>query len=321
MSNLTLEFVTAPRLEHDIADYCKKVRFDRVLEGGNYEDQQKALDKEFKQNLKAYFNDWVLLMMASRKYRFSFWIDVFHRAYISVLQEEGTAFFEIDSSRSHSYYINKMLSKLKKLFNSTSFSELLNRHNQQYSKRLEKIRASYCSVSETYPNAVDLKFELSLHAMENLLLCIADINHLFSNFKRQLQQQDWYKTQVIYTFYQIMRDDQRQRYVIRFFLTFNTMLFTNTAIYCNELEKLWNMATNGMGVIFCSNMSSACDKLNDGNTLRINRIIQEEIYSPLSALDEMPDHLTNLEGLSHRICAFPFAGFHPFEGNPIRYTR
>lgn len=321
MSKLKLEFDTAPRLEHDIAGYYKKMKFDRVSEGGNYEDHQSSLDKDFKQNLKAYFNDWLLLMVAGRKYRFSFWIDIFHRAYISVLQEESATFFEIDSSRSHSYYINKMLNKLKKLFTSTSFSELLNKHNQQHSKRIEKIRASYCSVSEMYPNAVDLKFELSLNAMENLLFYIADINHLFSNFKRQLQQQDWYKTQVIYIFYQIMRDDQRQRYVIRFFLTFNTMLFTNTAIYCNELEKLWNMATNGMGVIFCSNMSSACDTLNDGNGLRINRIIQEEIYSPLSALDEMPTHLTSLNGLSHRICAFPFIGFHSFEGNPIRYTR
>ena len=73
------------------------------------------------------------------------------------------------------------------------------------------------------------------------------------------------------------------------------------------------MATNGMGVIFCSNMSFTDDTFNDGNDLRINRIIREEIYSPLSALDEMPDHLTSMEGLSHRICAFPFTGFHSFE--------
>lgn len=73
------------------------------------------------------------------------------------------------------------------------------------------------------------------------------------------------------------------------------------------------MATDGVRVIFCSNMSSACDTLNDGNTLKINRIIQEEIHSPLTALDGMPDHLTSMEGLSHRICAFPFTGFHSFE--------
>ena len=62
MSNLALEF-TAVRLEQNMIEHYKRLKFERVPEGMEFNDYQNALNHELKQALMSYFDDWRILMV------------------------------------------------------------------------------------------------------------------------------------------------------------------------------------------------------------------------------------------------------------------
>ncbi|HAV57210.1 MAG: hypothetical protein A2003_00280 [Acinetobacter sp. GWC1_38_13] len=319
MSHSELEFVTAPRLEQDVLEHYQTIRFAPIPEGTDYDAHQKNIDQEFKRKLSGYFSAWRRIMAVGihEHLSFSFWADKFFQAYCSVLQEEQIRFFEVTAQRSAGFYINKIVKRLRILFESTSLTEEMHKQNERYEKQIEKLRESYCNTSQIYPDAADLKLELSLNEGGNEIIDLRQLERFLSNFQKSLAAEYWYRTQAIYRFYQIVRDDVQQRYVIHFYLSFNRSLYADPLFYCSVIERCWAQVTNYMGTCSCLSLTDQNSVVDAEQMFRIDRIIQEDVQCPLSALNSMPENQTGQFGLPNRICIYP-KGFKWFDGAPVR---
>ena len=319
MSHSELEFVTAPRLEQDVLEHYQTIRFAPIPEGTDYDAHQKNIDQEFKRKLSGYFSAWRRMMAVGiHEYlSFSFWADKFFQAYCSVLQEEQIRFFEVTAQRSAGFYIDKIVKRLRVLFESTSLTEEMHKLNERYEKRIEKLRESYLNTSQIYPDAADLKLELSLNEGGNEIIDLRQLERFLSNFQKSLAAEYWYRTQAIYRFYQIVRDDVQQRYVIHFYLSFNRSLYADPLFYCSVIERCWAQVTNYMGTCSCLSLTDQNSVVDAEQMFRIDRIIQEDVQCPLSALNSMPENQTGQFGLPNRICIYP-KGFKWFDGAPVR---
>ena len=319
MSHSELEFVTAPRLEQDVLEHYQTIRFAPIPEGTDYDAHQKNIDQEFKRKLSGYFSAWRRMMAVGihEHLSFSFWADKFFQAYCSVLQEEQIRFFEVTAQRSAGFYIDKIVKRLRVLFESTSLTEEMHKLNECYEKRIEKLRESYRNTSQIYPDAADLKLELSLNEGGNEIIDLRQLERFLSNFQKSLAAEYWYGTQAIYRFYQIVRDDVQQRYVIHFYLSFNRSLYADPLFYCSVIERCWAQVTNYMGTCSCLSLTDQNSVVDAEQMFRIDRIIQEDVQCPLSALNSMPENQTGQFGLPNRICIYP-KGFKWFDGAPVR---
>ena len=319
MSHSELEFVTAPRLEQDVLEHYQMIRFAPIPEGTDYDAHQKNIDQEFKRKLSGYFSAWRRMMAVGihEHLSFSFWADKFFQAYCSVLQEEQIRFFEVTAQRSAGFYIDKIVKRLRVLFESTSLTEEMHKLNECYEKRTEKLRESYRNTSQIYPDAADLKLELSLNDGGNEIIDLRQLERFLSNFQKSLAAEYWYRTQAIYRFYQIVRDDVQQRYVIHFYLSFNRSLYADPLFYCSVIERCWAQVTNYMGTCSCLSLTDQNSVVDAEQMFRIDRIIQEDVQCPLSALNSMPENQTGRHGLANRICIYP-KGFKWFDGAPVR---
>ena len=319
MSHSELEFVTAPRLEQDVLEHYQMIRFAPIPEGTDYDAHQKNIDQEFKRKLSGYFSAWRRMMAVGihEHLSFSFWADKFFQAYCSVLQEEQIRFFEVTAQRSAGFYIDKIVKRLRVLFESTSLTEEMHKLNECYEKRIEKLRESYRNTSQIYPDAADLKLELSLNEGGNEIIDLRQLERFLSNFQKSLAAEYWYRTQAIYRFYQIVRDDVQQRYVIHFYLSFNRSLYADPLFYCSVIERCWAQVTNYMGTCSCLSLTDQNSVVDAEQMFRIDRIIQEDVQCPLSALNSMPENQTGQFGLPNRICIYP-KGFKWFDGAPVR---
>ncbi|MEN8351770.1 hypothetical protein [Acinetobacter towneri] len=319
MSHSELEFVTAPRLEQDVLEHYQTIRFAPIPEGTDYDAHQKNIDQEFKRKLSGYFSAWRRMMAVGihEHLSFSFWADKFFQAYCSVLQEEQIRFFEVTAQRSAGFYIDKIVKRLRVLFESTSLTEEMHKLNECYEKRIEKLRESYRNTSQIYPDAADLKLELSLNEGGNEIIDLRQLERFLSNFQKSLAAEYWYRTQAIYRFNQIVRDDVQQRYVIHFYLSFNRSLYADPLFYCSVIERCWAQVTNYMGTCSCLSLTDQNSVVDAEQMFRIDRIIQEDVQCPLSALNSMPENQTGQFGLPNRICIYP-KGFKWFDGAPVR---
>ena len=319
MSHSELEFVTAPRLEQDVLEHYQTIRFAPIPEGTDYDAHQKNIDQEFKRKLSGYFSAWRRMMAVGihEHLSFSFWADKFFQAYCSVLQEEQIRFFEVTAQRSAGFYIDKIVRRLRVLFESTSLTEEMHKLNERYEKRIEKLRESYRNTSQIYPDAADLKLELSLNEGGNEIIDLRQLERFLSNFQNSLATVFWYRTQVVYRFYRIVRDDVQQRYVIHFYLSFNRSLYADPLFYCSVIERCWAQVTNYMGTCSCLSLTDQNSVVDAEQMFRIDRIIQEDVQCPLSALNSMPENQTGQFGLPNRICIYP-KGFKWFDGAPVR---
>ncbi len=318
MSHSELESA-AVRLEQDVLEHYQTIRFAPIPEGTDYKDHQKNIDDEFKRKLSGYFSAWRRMMAVGihEHLSFSFWADKFFQAYCSVLQEEQIRFFEVTAQRSAGFYIDKIVKRLRVLFESTSLTEEMHKQNERYEKQIEKLRESYCNTSQIYPDAADLKLELSLNEAGNEMIGIRQLERYLLNFQKSLAAEYWYRTQVVYRFYQIVRDDVQQRYVIHFYLSFNRSLYADPLFYCSVIERCWAQVTNYMGTCSCLSLTDQNSVVDAEQMFRIDRIIQEDVQCPLSALNSMPENQTGQFGLPNRICIYP-KGFKWFDGAPIR---
>lgn len=319
MSHSEFEFVIAPRLEQDVLEYYQTIRFVPTPQGVEYEEYQKSIDLEFKRKLSGYFSGWRIMMMACMHDHlyFSFWVDKFFQAYCSVLREEGVNHLEVTLHKTSAIYTEKIIKRLRMLFESTSLSEEMNKQNERYDKRIEKLKESYCNTSQIYLDAVDLKLELTLNEVGSEISDLGQLYRYFSNFQKKLATAFWYRTQVVYRFYQIVRDAAQQRYIIHFYLTFNRLLYSDSLGYCNDIRERWLKVTGYMGTCMCPEENHQHASLDAEQALRIDRILQEEAQCPLGALNEMPENQTGLYGLPNRICIYPKT-FQWFDGAPVR---
>lgn len=319
MSHSEFEFVIAPRLEQDVLEYYQTIRFTPTPEGVEYKEHQKSIDQEFKRKLSGYFSWWRRMMMACMHDHlyFSFWVDKFFQAYCSVLTEEQVNLLEVTAHKTSAFYTGRIVKRLRMLFESTSLSEEMNKQNERYDKRIEKLRESYCNTSQIYPDAADLKLELSLNEVGSEISDLRQLYRYFSNFQKNLATAFWYRTQVVYRFYQIVRDTAHQRYIIHFYLTFNRSLYSDSLGYCNDIRECWLKVTGYMGTCMWPEANHQHASLDTEQVLRIDRILQEEARCPLGTLNEMPENQTGLYGLPNRICIYPKT-FQWFDGTPVR---
>lgn len=75
---------------------------------------------------------------------------------------------------------------------------------ERYEKRTEKLRESYRNTNQIYPEAADLKLELSLNDGGNEIIDLRQLERFLSNFQNSLPTVFWYRTQVVYRFYRIV---------------------------------------------------------------------------------------------------------------------
>jgi hypothetical protein len=73
-----------------------------------------------------------------------------------------------------------------------------------------------------------------------------------------------------------------------------------------------------MGTCSCLSLTDQNSVVDAEQMFRIDRIIQEDVQCPLSALNSMPENQTGRQfGLPNRICIYP-KGFKWFDGAPVR---
>lgn len=319
MKCLSLELVTAPRLEQDVCTFYKDVRFKRHTPDLSYQEQSDAVIDSFRTALLQYFKDWNILMLSHKHYDFSFWTSSFRKAYISVLYEHGMTYFAPAADRNETWLVNQIALKLQRLYKTTGFVELLNKVNNDYEKSIEKIRTSYCSTSEFSIDAIDLRFDLGFYDQLNALMDIQQVIDKLRGFEKQLKIQDWYRAQVIYTFYHVFRDVERHRYVVCLFLTIDKAMYSSETKYGIFIAQLWDRVTNGYGGLLPKVDDHLSVNPNHAGGLTPLVIASQDIFNvamalnPLDYLDSLPANETGLTESFNKICVF-MNGFSAFRG-------
>ena len=314
MSRLeSIEMNIAPRLEKDVCEFYKQITYNHPISSDQYLKHFNSIYEAMHQKLKEYFHEWRKLINFYREVQFSFWIQQFCDAYITVLSKLGMQFFQSTPNKGISWLIDELIHLLKKMFKRTGFHESINQLNEEYSKTIDHIRKAYCKVSQFYPDAPELGFDLGFYPTFDEDMDIQRLHRYFLDFRKILKYEPWYKAQVIFTFFQIIRDDQQHRYVIRVFLTFKREFYSEHIPYAELIEHLWKKATNEIGILLHAGIEQICAGLIlPAAEPFVDQKTIGEIPSTLGLLDALPPNLTGLEDLSNRICIFS-KGFSPLK--------
>lgn len=307
MTFLSLELFTAPRLEQDVCTFYKDVRFKRHDPALSYQEQSNAVIGTFRTALLQYFKDWNLMMVSHRDYDLSFWSSTFRKVYTSVLYEYGIAHFYPAGEKNETWLINQIAFKLQKLFKTTGFIEMLNKVNNDYEKRVDKIRTSYRSTSELSVDAVDLRFNLGFYDQFNEFMDIQSVMKMFNIFEKQLKMQAWYRAQSVFTLYHVFRDVEQNRYVICLFLTIDKVMYSVDTKYDYLISQLWNRVTDGYGGLLQSTGHFSIDFNISGHITPLiiggNDIFNaSNAMNPLDYLDSLPTNETAFDESSKKIC-------------------
>jgi len=192
----------------------------------NHDEHIQKIIEQTAQVLLTYFQDWNFLMFAHRESDCSFWVTQFRNAYFTVLQQIDSRQYYFNPTAKHSakWLTEHILNKLKQLFATTGFHEALNQTNEQYEKRVDHLRELYSETSKLSVDAPDLKFYLSYPVGAELLQSVDQVIQSFRAFEKKLTSLPWFRAQVIFSYYHLIRDSTRNCYVIRFYLTFQRAL-------------------------------------------------------------------------------------------------
>lgn len=302
MDPLEYEFTIAPQLEKDIANYYQALRFSRAADGFEYRDHINSIDQALKKTLMNYFNEWNILMFSRKEQVFSFWLEEFRNIYFSVLGQNQMSTFHPIASNNEKWLLEQIMQKLKAGFLTTGFTEKLNKYNEKYSKRIDKLRERYCAASKVSPNAPDMKFVLGLYDQFNVLFDIQTLTKNFRIFEQKLKGQLWYRGDIIFTYFHFTRDPTHKRYVIHLYLTFSIHMFSNPEHYQKLINQLWQDATQHMGILFDMQVAQGVTPylLQEDHPFNV-----VEIECPLDALDTLPINDTGVGEDSLRICIAP----------------
>lgn len=318
MDPLAYEFIIGPQLEKDISEYYKAIRFGRAADGVNYQDHVTAINHSLKKVLLGYFKDWNFLMFSRKDQVFSFWLEEFRNVYFSVLRQNDIGYFISTQQKNEKWLIEQIVVRLEAGFLTTGFMEKLNKYNDKYSKRIEKLREKYCTTSKFSADAPDVKFLLGFYDQSNELFDIQRLTEKFRMFEKILKSQAWYQAEVIFTYFNFVRDFTQHRYVIHFYLTFYKHLFSNSEDYQQRISKLWLDVTEQTGVLL------SCVQAGSGaKPYMLEQAHPFDIVESRSALDDLealPANDTGTGEYSTRICIAPL-GFIPFNGYPNSQLR
>lgn len=311
-----IEHQTAPRLEIDVQNFFKQIRFGSADPKISHEEQERNLKEQWVTVFLDYFKDWNNLMYSHRDSEFSFWTTQFRRAYLFVLQQAGLNihYFVPNVPNTEKWLIERILVTLKKLFKTTGFHEVLNQGNEKYEKRVDQLRERYSEVSKLSVDAPDIRFYLSYPVGTELLQSIDQVIQSFREFEKKLKFQPWFRAQVIFSYYHLIRDSYRNCYVIRFYLTFQKVFYSSDIDYSALLLQLWRDATYGLGVLL-EIPDEESQKLNDNPFgLGQDEIVHfPEPKNPLDDLGDLPDTMSCVNEKMNKICIVP-RGFEIFNG-------
>lgn len=312
------DFTTAPRLENDIYAFYREVHFSKPAEGVKYDDHLKQIQHRWQGIFLAYINDWnFLLQLRLRDYEFSFWLNCFHKAYLYILVQAklSDVFFQPSKPQDEQWLIQNILRKLSDLFETTGFHEHMNQQNERYKKRIDSFREAYCATSELSVGAIDHKFYLSYLEGSELVFDIGELTKAYHSFEKRLKQQLWYNSQVMFTFYDVVRNTKLNRYMIRFYMTIHKTFDSEHINYELWIAQLWSEETSRMGILLNK------FKLENHGTSEfiINDVNNDEIFNwvepndPLENLDHLPTSVTSTSKQMEKLCVYPF-GFKAFHG-------
>lgn len=311
-----IEHQTAPNLEQDIQSFFTKVRFGSPIPPMTPDEHIQKIIEQTTQVLSEYFREWNELMFHHRESDCSFWVTHFRNAYFTVLQKiDPRQYYFIPTDKHTAKWLTEhILSKLKLLFVTTGFLEALNQTNEQYEKRVNQLRDLYCDVSKLSVDAPELRFYLSYLAGTELLLSVDQVIQSFREFEKKLTSRPWFCSQVIFSYYHLIRDTTRNCYVIRFYLTFQKAFYSDDVDYSIELLKLWQDVTYGMGILV--DIPDEEVQKPQGNPFGYNPdglLNFPEPKNPLDDLSDLPDTLTSVNEQMNKIC-ITTRGFKIFNG-------
>ncbi|MCX5468124.1 hypothetical protein [Acinetobacter nematophilus] len=319
------DLTTAPRLENDINEFYREVRFSKSAEGVKYDDYLKQIQHRWQSIFLVYINDWnFLLQLRLRNYEFSFWLNCFHKAYLHTLVEAklSDVFFQPSKSHNEKWLIQNILRILQNLFQTTGFHEHMNQQNERYQKRIDSIREAYCATSELSVGAIDHKFYLSYLEGSELVFDISELTKTYHSFEKRLKQQLWYNTQVIFTFYDVVRNTKLNRYMIRFYITIHNTFGSEHINYELWIAQLWSEETSRMGILLnkfqLENRETSEFIINDVNTDEIFHWVEPN--DPLENLDHLPSAVTITSKQMEKLCVYP-CGFKTFNGKKAAFFK
>ncbi|WP_332606084.1 hypothetical protein [Acinetobacter sp. ESBL14] len=312
------DITTAPRLENDIYEFYREVHFSKPPEGIKHIEHLTQIESKWLSTFLAYINDWnFLLQLRLRNYEFSFWLNCFHKAYLYTLVEAKLAdvYFQPSESHNGQWLIQNILRILRELFGTTGFHEHLNQQNERYEKRIDSIREAYCATSELSIGAIDLKFYLSYLEGSERIYSIDELVKSYHAFEKRLKQQFWYNSQVMFTFYHVVRNTKLNRYVIRFYITIHKTFYSEHLNYELWIAQLWSEETSRMGILLNK------FQLEDNGTSEfiINDVSNDEIFKwvepndPLENLALLPTSVISTSKQMDKLCVYP-SGFKTFHG-------
>lgn len=311
-----IEHQTAPRLEKDVHDFFTQVRYGASGPKKSDVENEKNLKQEWLQIFSDYFGDWNFLMYSHRDAELGFWITLFRNAYFCVLSQVNPCvyYFVPDTTYSKKWMIEQILEKLKTLFWTTGFIEFLHQCNEQYEKHINQIRDSYIGVSKISVDAPDIKFYLSFPSGTEKLQSINWVIRSFRKFEKNLKCQPWFRGQVIFTYYHLIRDSYRNCYVIRFYLIFQKVFYSINTNYSALIQRLWQEATDGLGMLLIIDEERA--KQPAANPFGLGRddvLAFPEPKDPLDDLDDVPEVASSVSEKMNKICILT-RGFKTFHG-------
>lgn len=311
-----IEHQAAPRLEMDVQRFFKQIRYSSPEPGVDYDEYQKKLMIQASKVFLEYFRDWNFLMFSHREAEVSFWIAKFRDVYFSVLQQVslGSYFFVPDAHHSEQWLINHILLKLSQWFKTTGFNEDLNQSNEQHEKRIDQIRERYAEVSKLSVDAPDLRFYLSYPMGTEQLQSVDQVVRSFFLFEKKLKSQPWFRGQVIFSYYHLIRDSIRNCYVIRFFLTFQKAIYNADVDYSTLIGQLWQDATIGLGILLEVSDEASQKPLSNPFGIGRDEIMEyPEPRNPLEDLGDLPNTVSSVEEKMNKICVVT-RGFQIFQG-------
>ena len=305
MDIVHIEHQTAPRLEQDIHNFFTQVRFGSSTPPMTHDENIQIIIEQTAQVLLEYFKEWNSMVYFCRESNCSFWITQFGKAYFTVLQQIDSRqyYFRPTAKHTEKWFTESILAKLRKLFATTGFYESLNQSNEQYEKRVDQLRERYSEASKLSVDAPDLKFYLSYSIGSEYLQSVDEVIRSFRAFEKKLAYLPWFRAQVIFSYYHLIRDSTRNCYVIRFYLTFQKAFYSDDFDYSVDLLRLWQDATYGMGILL-EIPDEETQKLN-GNPFGFNPDGLFNFPEPKNALDDLgdlPDTATSIREQMNKIC-------------------
>ncbi|WP_335951594.1 hypothetical protein [Acinetobacter beijerinckii] len=314
-----VEHQTAPRLEKDVHDFFTQARFGvsnpKISDDKNVKNQK----QEWSQVFLDYFDEWNFLMFSHRDSEFSFWITQFRSAYFSVLSriDPHQHYFVPNTTHTAKWLIEQILEKLKALFKTTGFTENLHQCNDQYEKHIRQLQDTYTAITKISVNAPDLKFYLSYLSGTEQLQAIDQVIQSFRAFEKKLKCQPWFRSQVILTYYHLIRDSYKNCYVIRFYLTFQNVFYSTDTNYSALIQRLWLDATNQLGTLLIVDEEMSKQPLGNPFCLGRDEIMEfPEPKDPLDDLAELPESVTCVTEKMNKICIMT-RGFKVFNAKKI----